>query len=105
VPTIRTTYHTRRDTMLTALETHMPQGVAWTRPKGGLFIWLTLPEHMRTEELLQVSLEQKVAFVPGSSFYANGGGANTMRLNFSHSTPEQITAGVSRLAHSINAML
>jgi 2-aminoadipate transaminase len=105
VPMIRATYHTRRDAMLAALETHMPQGVTWTRPRGGLFLWLTLPEQVRTGELLQVSLEQKVAFVPGASFYANSGGTNTMRLNFSHSAPERITEGVSRLGRSIAAML
>ncbi|MFL5800644.1 MAG: PLP-dependent aminotransferase family protein [Roseiflexaceae bacterium] len=105
VPVIRATYHTRRDAMLAALEKYMPHGVAWTHPKGGLFIWLTLPEHVRTDELLRVSLEQKVAFVPGTSFYANGGGANTMRLNFSHSAPERITEGVARLGRGIAAML
>jgi 2-aminoadipate transaminase len=105
VPTIRATYHARRDAMLAALETHMPKEVSWTRPRGGMFIWLTLPAHIDTTELLQSSLEQKVAFVPGTSFYANGGGANTMRLNFSHSAPERITEGVARLARSIAALL
>jgi 2-aminoadipate transaminase len=101
VPTIRATYHARRDAMLAALEQHMPTQVSWTRPGGGLFIWLTLPAQIDTTELLQASLEQKVAFVPGTPFYANGGGTNTMRLNFSHSSPEQIAEGVARLARSI----
>jgi 2-aminoadipate transaminase len=105
VPTIRATYHGRRDTMLAALEKHMPRGVTWTHPKGGLFLWLTLPDHIDTAKLLQVSLERKVAFVPGTPFYANGGSASTMRLNFSHPTPERITEGVTRLAHSIAEML
>jgi 2-aminoadipate transaminase len=105
VPTIRATYHARRDAMLAALEAHMPAAVSWTRPAGGMFIWLTLPDHIDTTELLQASLEQRVAFVPGASFYANGGGANTMRLNFSHSAPERITEGVARLARSIAALL
>jgi len=103
VPTIRATYHVRRDAMLAALETYMPKEVRWTRPTGGMFIWLTLPAHIDTTKLLQASLEQKVAFVPGMSFYANGGGTNTMRLNFSHSAPERITEGVARLARSIAA--
>jgi 2-aminoadipate transaminase len=101
VPTIRATYHARRDTMLAALDRLMPKGVTWTHPKGGMFIWLTLPARVDSAALLQASLEQKVAFVPGASFYANGGGANTMRLNFSHSTPERISEGVARLARSI----
>jgi 2-aminoadipate transaminase len=105
VPTIRATYHARRDAMLAALETHMPAQVSWTRPTGGMFVWLTLPAHINTTELLQISLEQNVAFVPGTSFYANGGGTNTMRLNFSHSAPERIADGVARLARSIAARL
>jgi 2-aminoadipate transaminase len=105
VPTIRATYHARRDAMLASLEAHMPAAVSWTRPAGGMFIWLTLPDHIDTTELLQTSLEQRVAFVPGASFYANGGGTNTMRLNFSHSAPERITEGVARLARSIAALL
>ncbi len=105
VPTIRSTYHTRRDTMLEALELHMPKDVKWTRPKGGMFIWLTLPTHIDTTLLLQTSLDQKVAFVPGAAFHANGGGTNTLRLNFSHSTPERITQGVTRLGRAIEALL
>lgn len=105
VPVIRRIYHARRDAMLTALETYMPEGVSWTRPSGGLFLWLTLPERMNTIELLGVALEDNVAFVPGTSFFANGGGTNTMRLNFSHSAPERITEGVRRLAEAITTFL
>lgn len=105
VPTIRATYHDRRDAMLAALEQQMPSGVTWTRPRGGMFLWLTLPAGVDAATLLQASLEQKVAFVPGASFHANGGGSNTMRLNFSHSAPERIAEGVSRLAQSLSALL
>ena len=105
VPTIRATYHARRDAMLAALEQQMPSGVTWTRPRGGMFLWLTLPVGVDAATLLQASLEQKVAFVPGASFHANGGGGNTMRLNFSHSAPERIAEGVSRLAQSLAALL
>ncbi|HEX9369798.1 MAG TPA: PLP-dependent aminotransferase family protein [Roseiflexaceae bacterium] len=101
VPTIRATYHARRDAMLAALDQLMPQGVTWTRPRGGMFVWLSLPAHVDAATLLQASLDRKVAFVPGAAFHANGGGANTMRLNFSHSTPERIAEGVSRLARSL----
>jgi 2-aminoadipate transaminase len=105
VPTIRATYHRRRDAMLDTLARHMPQGVTWTHPSGGMFIWLTLPAHLDATALLGASLEQKVAFVPGAPFYANGGGATTMRLNFSHTAPERIEEGIARLGQAIQAML
>jgi 2-aminoadipate transaminase len=103
IPTIRATYHTRRDAMLEALEAHMGTGVTWTHPNGGMFLWLTLPDHIDATVLLQASLEQKVAFVPGAAFHANGGGTNTMRLNFSHSTPERIAEGIARLQRALDA--
>lgn len=105
VPMIRATYHTRRDAMLAAIDTYMPKVVVSTRPKGGMFLWLTLPGHIDTSALLQRALEQNVAFVPGAAFHANGGGTHTMRLNFSHSAPERITEGVKRLAGSIAEVL
>jgi 2-aminoadipate transaminase len=105
IPTIRATYHRRRDTMLDALARHMPSGVTWTHPDGGMFVWLTLPTGLDSTTLLQASLEQKVAFVPGASFYANGGGANTMRLNFSHSAPDRLEEGVARLGQAIRALI
>ena len=83
--------------MLEALEEHMPAGVHWTHPQGGLFLWATLPEEMNTVELFKEAVEQKVAFVPGESFFPCGGGVNTMRLNFSNATPERINEGISRL--------
>jgi 2-aminoadipate transaminase len=101
VPSIRATYHARRDVMLKALEQHMPKGVSWTRPAGGMFVWMELPADVDSTELLQSALEQKVAFVPGGSFYAKGGGSNTMRLNFSQSSPERIAEGVERLARGM----
>jgi len=97
VLTIRDCYRERRDVMLDALTEHMPEGVKWTHPKGGLFLWATLPEGMNTTELLQDAVAEKVAYVPGTSFFANGGGENTMRLNFSYSKPELINEGIARL--------
>jgi 2-aminoadipate transaminase len=91
-------YRERRDVMLDSLEEHMPAGVKWTHPEGGLFLWLTLPEHMDTVEMFPDAIAQKVAYVPGISFYPNGGGRNTLRMNFSYSTPELINEGVSRLS-------
>ncbi len=80
-------YRERRNVMLDSLEEHMPAGVNWTHPQGGLFLWLTLPEQMSSVEIFKEAVEQKVAFVPGESFYPRGGGKNTMRLNFSNATP------------------
>ncbi len=98
---IRKVYRERRDTMLDALEEHMPAGVRWTHPEGGLFLWLTLPDAMRSVDILQEAVQQKVAFVPGESFYPRGGGENTMRLNFSNACPEKINEGISRLSQVI----
>jgi len=94
-------YHERRDVMLDALEEHMPAGVKWTHPNGGLFLWTTLPDGMNTVELFKEAVEQKVAYVPGASFHPCGGGENTMRLNFSYASPEMINEGISRLARVI----
>ncbi len=95
--TIQDCYRTRRDVMLESLEENMPEGVSWTHPEGGLFLWVTLPEKLNTTELLAEAVKEKVAFVPGASFFAAGGGYNTMRLNFSCSKPEIINEGIARL--------
>ncbi len=95
---IRKVYSERRDVMLDALEEHMPTGVHWTHPQGGLFLWITVPEQLSSVDIFKDAVEQRVAFVPGESFYPCGGGHNTMRLNFSYCTPEMINEGISRLA-------
>lgn len=105
IPKICRLYQARRDTMLALLEQHMPPGTRWTRPDGGMFLWITLPEGVDTTVLLGQALEHQVAFVPGGAFHANGGGANTMRLNFSFSSPEQIEQGVQRLGKLLRAAL
>lgn len=94
---VREIYGARRDAMLAALERFFPPGARWTRPQGGLFLWATLPEGCDTAELLKEALKEKVAFVPGAAFHPNGGGKNTMRLNFSYSRPEVIEEGIGRL--------
>jgi len=91
--------------MLETLTEHMPEGVQWTHPQGGLFLWVTLPEKMDSIELFKEAVKYKVAFVPGESFYPCGGGMNTMRLNFSNATPEKINEGISRLADVIKVKL
>lgn len=98
ITAIRETYKLRRDVMLKALEDYMPDGVHWTRPIGGLFLWVTLPQSLDTGTIFKSAVEAKVAFVPGGSFHPLGGGENTMRLNFSCMKPELIDEGIKRLA-------
>ncbi len=102
---IRKVYRERRDVMLDSLDEHMPDGVSWTHPQGGLFLWATMPEKLNSVEVLQDAVAQKVAFVPGFSFYPRGGGNNTMRLNFSNATPERINEGISRMGQVIKKHL
>jgi 2-aminoadipate transaminase len=102
---IRTVYRERRDVMLAAMEEHFPPGVTWTRPQGGLFLWVRMPEHVDAEELLEVAVEEKVAFVPGVAFYPDDKeGRNCMRLNFSNANPEMIQEGIKRLGQAMLRM-
>ena len=102
VETIRTAYRQRRDVMLDALSAHMPDGVTWTRPEGGMFIWLTLPAGLNGADLLERSIDSVgVAFVPGSAFFADKSGENTIRLSFSCSDEAQINEGIMRLGQVI----
>ena len=95
---IRKAYMARRDHMLKALETHMPEGISWTEPEGGMFIWITLPEYIDGAHLLATSLKtQKVAFVPGQAFFADKSGTNTIRLSFSLPDAATIDEGIKRL--------
>ncbi len=102
---IRTVYGERRAAMLAALERHMPLGTEWTRPQGGLFLWLTLPAGLDSAAILQEAIRAKVAFVPGRAFYSGGGGERSMRLNFSYCTPEVIEEGIRRLARVVDHAL
>ncbi len=94
---IRRVYRERRDAMLAAMDRCFPTGVRWTRPEGGLFLWVTLPAGLDSARVLEDALERKVAFVPGAPFFPRGGGRETLRLNFSYCTPERIEEGVRRL--------
>ncbi len=102
---IRRVYRERRDAMLGAMQEFFPAGVKWTHPNGGLFLWVTLPEDLNAVDVLQKAIEQKVAFVPGYSFFACGGGKNTMRINFSYATPEKICTGIERLGNAIRQQM
>jgi DNA-binding transcriptional MocR family regulator len=98
----RAHYRCRRDAMLAALETYMPIGVAWTRPGGGLFVWLRLPDGMDAPSLLDRAVKEAgVAFVPGAAFFHDGRGRNTLRLSYSLATEAEIEEGIARLAKLI----
>jgi 2-aminoadipate transaminase len=103
IETIKRVYRERRDLMLGLMEELFPPGVTWTHPKGGLFLWVRLPAGMDSTALLKKAVEAKVAFVPGGPFHPRGGGENTLRMNFSNATDEQIEAGMKRLADVIRA--
>lgn len=102
VKLIRATYKERRDVMIEMMEEMFPSGVTWRKPHGGMFLWSVLPEGMDSSEMLKRAIERKVAFVPGEPFHPNGGGKNTLRLNFSYSSPEIIREGMARLAETLN---
>ncbi|MCB2135713.1 MAG: PLP-dependent aminotransferase family protein [Rhodobacteraceae bacterium] len=104
VSRIRAAYSARRDCMLAALSEHMPKGVTWTKPEGGMFIWLTLPPGMDGADLLAKSLKsERVAFVPGRAFFADGSSGNTLRLSFSQADEPTIREGIARLGRLLAA--
>jgi 2-aminoadipate transaminase len=106
LPRITSLYRKKRDVMLRALEREMPAGVEWTKPEGGLFLWVRLPEGMDTEQLLRIAVEDAgVAYVVGSGFHADGGGKNAMRLNFSFPSEAHIEEGIKRLATVVKTHL
>ncbi|HWK65460.1 MAG TPA: PLP-dependent aminotransferase family protein [Rhizobiaceae bacterium] len=99
---LRDAYGRRRDLLLRALARHMPEGTSWTKPEGGMFIWVTLPEGMDGATLLARALEtEHVAFVPGHAFHADGSGANTIRLSFSLADESAAEEGMARLGRLI----
>lgn len=102
---IREIYGHRRDVMLEALERYFPAGTHWTRPQGGLFLWVTLPEEIDTLALMPKALANNVAYVPGTAFYADNALNNTFRLNFSNAHPDQIEVGIKRLGEVLSAEL
>ncbi|MGQ9552048.1 MAG: aminotransferase-like domain-containing protein, partial [Candidatus Bathycorpusculaceae bacterium] len=98
---IRGIYGQKLEVMLEALDRNMPQGVEWSKPEGGLFLWVKLPKRMSANDLFPKAIENKVAYVVGSAFHCNGKGQSTMRLNFSYPSKEQIDEGIKRLAKII----
>ncbi len=105
VKLIRQTYCERRDVMLETMDELFPPSVRWTHPQGGMFLWGILPQGMDAAEVLKIAIQRKVAFVPGAAFHPNGGGENTMRINFSYSNPETIREGVTRLGYVLKELI
>lgn len=102
---LREEYRNKRDLMLYLMEKNFPDTVSWTKPDGGLFIWAELPENKVSTELFKEAIKEKVAFIPGGSFFAEGGGTNTLRLNFSNASVQQIEEGMTRLGKVMHAYL
>ncbi len=103
---LRELYRRRRDTMLDALAEHFPAQTRWTRPQGGMFVWVTLPEYIDTTDLLARALEtENVAFVPGRAAYVDGRGGSSMRLNFSGVNDEDIREGIRRIGKVIDVQV
>lgn len=94
---VRDIYRRRRDVMIESLERFFPEQTSWTKPAGGLFVWATLPDYINTTDLLAKALGENVAFVPGEAAYVDGRGTNSMRLNFSGSTEDEIQEGIRRI--------
>jgi 2-aminoadipate transaminase len=101
---IRAGYKVQRDLMVDLAGRLFPPEVSCTKPEGGMFLWMTLPQGMSALALFERALEQKVAFVPGQAFFVGGGGENTLRLNFSNSSPAAIQEGMERLARVYAAL-
>ncbi len=102
---IRTVYGERRDVMLAAMARHFPPSVAWTRPDGGLFLWVTLPEGVDASVLFEKAVANNVAYVPGIAFDPLNEAVNTFRLNFSNAQPDVIEEGIRRLGSVLTAEL
>lgn len=98
-------YGMQCDCMLKAIKDEFPEEIAYTRPDGGMFIWATLPEGYSSTKLFEMALAEDVAILPGIPFYTDGGGEDTMRLNFSNATPERIEEGIKRLGSALKKFI
>jgi 2-aminoadipate transaminase len=94
-------YRKKRDVMLNALSKYFPSEASWTKPEGGFFVFVTLPEYIDVDEMFPEAIEEGVAYVSGSAFFANGKGKNTMRLSFCYPKEEDIEEGIKRLGKVI----
>ena len=101
IQNIRNMYRIQRDCMVKMIKKYFPSDVKYTKPEGGMFLWVTLPESMSSMELFEIAINENVAFVPGEAFYSNNPETNTLRLNFSNSDERKIEEGIKRLGHAI----
>lgn len=97
-------YKTQAETMLNAIAKYFPTYVNYTKPDGGMFIWVTLPEGTSSLDLFYKAMEEKVAFVPGDPFYTNKSNVNTFRLNYTNTSPEIIEEGIKRLGNILYSL-
>jgi 2-aminoadipate transaminase len=105
VAMLRKAYGHRRDAMISAMEQFFPSEVTFTRPQGGMFLWVSLPGGLSSLRLFEVAIGQKVAFVPGTPFYVDGGGESNLRLNFSNASESEIETGIARLGAAMREMM
>jgi 2-aminoadipate transaminase len=105
IAAIRARYKQQRDTMVSAIERYCPPQVTCTKPEGGMFLWMTLPEGVSSQELFARAIREQVAFVPGIPFFTDGSGDRYLRLNFSNADPAMIDEGMRRLGRAIKLML
>ena len=102
---ITAVHQERCETLMEALEEHLGGMATWSRPEGGIFVWVTLPEHIDTGDLFHEAIKRSVAYIPGTVFASSGGHTNTLRLNFSNLVPDRIREGVARLAETVRSAL
>ena len=102
---IKEMYRNQRNMMVSMIEKYFPENVKYTKPEGGMFLWVTLPEGLSSMDLFELAINENVAFVPGQAFYVDGSGNNSLRLNFSNSNAKQIEEGIKRLGNAINELM
>jgi 2-aminoadipate transaminase len=106
LPKSKELYRMKRDKMLEAINKYFPDGCRWTKPIGGLFIFAWMPKGIDTKEMIQSCIQKYgVAYIPGQSFFADGSGSNTMRLNFTYPSMDEIEQGIKNLGEAINQRL
>ena len=101
VDRFRGVYRERKEAMIGALTEYLPN-LSWTDPQGGFYVWLTLPPHLNSKQMLPRAVKELVAYTPGTAFFADGSGGNNIRLSFCYPTPESIRTGIRRLQNVIN---
>jgi 2-aminoadipate transaminase len=102
---IKKMYRNQRNLMVSMIKEYFPENVKYTKPEGGMFLWITLPEGLSSMDLFEIAIKENVAFVPGKAFFADGSGDNTLRLNFSNSDEEKIEEGIKRLGKAIYELM